>query len=666
MSTTYIRAGVLSLIAALAAMTLHAVPARADKTVTPIDTTLTISNPCAVFNDPKSASVTRIVYGENIALDMQGQIRTVRVEDGSKASLKIQISARGDGTGQTSGIKYVLNAKALLKAKTVGDPNDPNFLFNGKFRIDARLIGRDKPGTRGGVKQAAQDNAMMHFYVALTVRGSDQGPVITKSNISTFSLECSGSPWMNQMSAIKANTTTPVGRGFGDVWNKYVWSMKNFKGGMVTGTKNAYFDYQQIDDLMNGRSTPYANACYTNLTQVPSIYRGLACAELVLSGTGGSQSSSGAAQSRFAEIWRFDHRKKTWTKTRDDMQSQGFRIMETMGKKLYAGSDLGSFVTGISLGSWNGQPPGVGGTWDFPGSRLLVSNDGKAWTAVDSCVSNGPCNSANDVANPLGSGVNISIRSLASYNGKLYVGTFNTSGAELWSFDPNAAPENAWVKIHTFAGTTGVTELRVFKNTLYIGLGGAVSTNYLYTYGGTGSPTLVSNLPDATGTLGVLKLFPSAKGVLFIGIANVNPGLGEGGFRLYTYDGSSTFTTMTDNGFFNPNNAYAWSINELNGRVFVGTFNSDFFAVLPRGSSELWYTDDLVNWQQQSLPVNWGLWNYGIRTMEIGNKQFFFGTASNVIAPDILRDGAVLPPGETYLSPGAEVWTIRSTKIAPK
>ena len=99
---------------------------------------------------------------------------------------------------------------------------------------------------------------------------------------------------------------------------------------------------------------------------------------------------------------------------------------------------------------------------------------------------------------------------------------------------------------------------------------------------------------------------------------------------------------------------------EINGRLFVGTFNQDFIGALPRGSAELWYSDDSINWQQMAMPLDWGVWNYGIRTMEVGDKgkQLFLGSASNMIAPDLISEP--IP-----LSPGAEVWTIRSTAVAP-
>jgi hypothetical protein len=433
----------------------------------------------------------------------------------------------------------------------------------------------------------------------------------------------------------QGSAKTAVGRGFGDPWNKYSWSMKDFNGGMIVGTKNGFFNFNA---LVNPSAA--VTACENNPNLVlPSAYKGLACLELFSPGVD--------AQTRYAEIWRFDYVKKNWTRVRDDSQAQGFRIMEVHGGKLYVGADLGSFVLGTDL------TPGLTGPWNFPGSQLLVSADGKNFAPVASCVGSGPCNSATGVLNS--GAVNISFRSLASFGGKLYLGTFNASGGELWSYDGTT-----WALVKKFPQSkVAVTELRVYKGALYIGLGGVPGTDYLYKYDGISAPAVVTG-PDLNGSgtnIGVLKLFATSTGLLYVGTVDFGTG-----FNLQQYNASTgNFTTVTDNGFFNSNNAYAWSMNEINGRVFLGTFNADFLNALPRGSAELWYSDDNINWQQMALPLDWGLWNYGIRTMEIGNKQLFLGSASNIVAPDV-----TFPPGSsTPLSPGTEVWTIRTNAVAP-
>jgi hypothetical protein len=333
------------------------------------------------------------------------------------------------------------------------------------------------------------------------------------------------------------------------------------------------------------------------------------------------------------------------------------------------GSDLGSFVAGVSL-KYGAGDAGAG-NWTFPGSRLLTSVDGKNFTAVtcDATVS-GPCTSATGVRAiegsyaPVPTDVNVSFRSLASYNGKLYLGTFNPTGGELWSYDASAGPASAWTRIHKFSPLDGrgfpankyhpaVTELTVFNGKLYVGLGGA-GFDYLRVFDGT-TLSAVPDLPvlSSATNIGVLKLFASSKGLLYIGCVDF------AGFNLQTMNTSGTFATVTSDGFANSSNAYAWSMAEYDGRTYVGTFNTGFLDNAPRGSAELWYSDDTTNWRQVPLPLGFGFWNYGIRTMLVSDKRLYLGTASNIIAPDLLIP--LLP-----LSPGAEVWSVDVDKVAPK
>jgi len=398
----------------------------AQAVVFPFQTQLPLSDPCAVFNAPTSdPTITRIVYGEPINFDVKGTNQAIFVtgSDG-QVNLKFEVITHGDGVGQNSGIKYQFHSKVLLKANTNGaNPTDPNFVFNGKFKVDARIIGQGNAASSGTVAQGAQDNALLHFYVTVHYASNS-----IQTLASSWTLECAASPWTNQMTNPQGSAKTAVGRGFGDPWNKYSWSMKDFNGGMIVGTKNGFFNFNA---LVNPSAA--VTACENNPNLVlPSAYKGLACLELFSPGVD--------AQTRYAEIWRFDYVKKNWTRVRDDSQAQGFRIMEVHGGKLYVGADLGSFVLGTDL------TPGLTGPWNFPGSQLLVSADGKSFNPV-TCPAppSGPCNSATGALN---SGlVNISFRSLASFNGKLYLGTFNASGGELWSYN---ASNSTWALVQKF------------------------------------------------------------------------------------------------------------------------------------------------------------------------------------------------------------------------
>ncbi len=454
----------------------------------------------------------------------------------------------------------------------------------------------------------------------------------------------------------------PVGQGFGDQWNKYSWTMNDFKGGLIVATKNANYDAQQIFD-----PSPGVEWCIDDeeFYQVTGIHKPLACMELFASTATGLN----AANSRGGEIWRFDYASRLWGKVYDDHVAQGFRDTVEHNGKLYVASDLGAFITGVDLLS--GGPM----NWNFPGSRLLSSADGKRFTEVTSCTTAGPCNSTTGAENPYGiiippypiyqqtqdgptdqfmpEAVNISIRALASYQGKLYVGTFNTMGGQLWAY---TVETDTWEAIFVPGMNTGpnpykpaAMELAVFQDKLYIGFGGPAGETYLYSYDGTGLPALVDGQPLlAPSNMGVIKLFPStSQDLLFIG--NVDFDLG---FSLYSYDGS-TFTNITESGLGDSDNAYDWSMAEANGRIFLGTFNQSL------GIANLYYADEPSTWTQMDLPDGWGTLNYGIRDMLVANGMLYLGSASNIVAPDVLSYWS----RET--KPGTEVWEVPLPVVAP-
>lgn len=61
------------------------------------------------------------------------------------------------------------------------------------------------------------------------------------------------------------------------------------------------------------------------------------------------------------------------------------------------------------------------------------------------------------------------------------------------------------------------------------------------------------------------------------------------GFQLQVYNpANGQFRTITDDGFYEANDADARSMTEINGRMFVGAFNQDFVSHLPRREAELW------------------------------------------------------------------------------
>ncbi len=448
------------------------------------------------------------------------------------------------------------------------------------------------------------------------------------------------------------NTSQPYGPGFGDPWNKYPWSMHDFNGHMYVGTNNVHFDLNELQNIDPGSLEP-GNPF--------GIFQQL------------------NPQSEGARIWRYDYNNMYWQMVYGnslDQISGGFRKMIEYDGKLYASS---VDYTGVA--------------------ELLVTADGTNWTKITDgpgipgvpfLQQPDPDNASKMIDVP---NTNWSFRSLEVYNDLLYVGTDNFSGAELWTYDPDNA--TVWQRVMKFPPNTSVvTELAVFDDGTGDKLYAGTQTQPRFEvhafdaggYAGNVSPPAVvdgHNL-EVLSNMGVAKLY-AFDGKLMVGTANFVEG-----FTLLVYDGES-WQLISADGFGNRYNTYTWAMADNNGLLYMGTFTSDFLSGLSGGGistmdfnfsqPELWASANGTDWFQLNLPsvdCGWGMWDYGIRNMEIGNNWLFIGSASNLFAPDAeetlrllfdpdIADGIELIidilPGNIggqalhrALGPGTEIW----------
>lgn len=646
---------------------------------------VTIANPCAVFVDPiEDEDLSRIRYTEEVLMDFT---LTTRLDNENQNASLILV---GEGEGNESDLRYDLRAEANLSQSNF-NTEEPEIVFY----VDARLRTTD-PRNQAS-PSLFSESAGITFQLALTLSPGDEIELVD-FDLSNFKLSCEGENWENLTSNHLDNGSG--GKGFGDPWNKYAWSMKDFEGKMYVGTKSSFYDLTSLSTPPPPLSgcpapafVPDEVTTQSALELIPSLYQPLVALELFdsernFAGALDRTTSRGASSGR-AEIWSYSYDNENWSKSSLETlegggTSQGFRIMETHDDRLYAGSDLGSFIMGVELGSVSHSSECEISTYsgDFPGSKIVVT-DGTEWTDVpcepDGSLA-GPCTSAENVAitGLIDMDVNTSFRAMASHEGDLYVGTFNFTGAELWKYDDDAEPGDAWILIETFDGsgdldyTPAITELISYRGKLVIGTGfdsGASATKYLWEYS-SGSVRVVPGLLPATGASSVLKLLVSDSGDLYVGLVDF-----DGGADLLVYRPGTGWDEITADGFGTASNVYVWSMEEFDNKIFLGTFNTNFFGnAVPRGSAELWMSDDDgITWQQQPMPLRWSLLNYGIRTMAVGDGELFMGSASNMLAPDLLSaipDLIDLPepisqlPSLLDIGAGAEVW--RSTREIPR
>ena len=650
--------------------------------------TQTFQNPCAIFNQPTlDPDVSRLSYSEEVQMDFQ------LMSDLDSENQILTIDLTGTGLGSTSGLNYQFDGVAQIEQDPLAlNPAEISFL------VEADLVSSE--GELDINPDLISSSAGITFRMSLTLSPEeeivlpetltwepgdlnllpDEGINWSDITASDFELTCQNEKWENLTSNTVDNGSG--GKGFGDPWNKYAWSMKDFNGKMYVGTKNATYNYLALQDPDED-----VQACLDNLSgTIPSIYLGMACLELFDS----NPETDGAlgTESRSAEIWGFDYESQQWALTypgieeaEPELHSQGFRVMEKHADKLYAGSDLGSFIMGVELGSEVLEDHDASedtariSKWNFPGSRILVNDGENGWLPVDcepAIGVPGPCNSSSQpLANSAVEGINVSFRALASHDGDLYLGTFNFSGAELWKYESS---NSSWARIAKFnplvqAGlpfSTTISELKSFDGKLMVGLGfgPSLASGYLWEYDSAiNSLQVVPELPPAPTASSVFKLFVSESNELYVGLVDFVDGFDLLGYKPSQAD---SWRTISTDGFGESANRYVWSMEEFDNKLYMGTFNSDLLTdAAPRGSAELWASsDDGQSWQQQPLPLRWSLLNYGIRTMAVGDGQLFMGSASHMLAPDLITDAPGILPGILNLGAGAEVW--RSKRLVAR
>jgi len=261
------------------------------------------------------------------------------------------------------------------------------------------------------------------------------------------------------------------------------------------------------------------------------------------------------------------------------------------------------------------------GSQNNTGANIYRTTNGTNWTEL----TGGPVDNAN----------NISIRTMIQHNGFLYVGTENNkTGGELWQYNGSG-----WNKLQTFSDPS-VAELHVFNNKLYLGTWNFNDKFKFYESAGGGFTQVTPVFPGSNNlqNLGVMKLI-DYKGYFYLGTVNYQDGFTL--LRTKTPGNPNSWQVLTTNGFGNPDNSYSWSMKIHNGVLYLGTFNSGIYggqyapAPIPLdGRAQLWYTEDGATWKMMNDDGFGTPFTYGYRTMAVNDNRLFVGTASHFMLPD--------------------------------
>ncbi|MBX2863694.1 MAG: hypothetical protein KTR27_09065 [Leptolyngbyaceae cyanobacterium MAG.088] len=316
------------------------------------------------------------------------------------------------------------------------------------------------------------------------------------------------------------------------------------------------------------------------------------------------------------EIWRTSLDETNWTKVFDfGTEVQGIRELVVYQDQLYA----------FTTGDIETEPSG-----------FVSSDNGETWTEI--------------TGGPLDSPVNESIRTSIVHDGLLYVGTIDSSGAEIWTYDGAN-----WTLEKKFSeDIETISEFIEFEDELYVG-----AWNNFGSYFFTGENFDVDVTPSFrrffdVNNGGVLDTV-EFQDQLYLSTWNF-----ISGFSIFRTDDPLTgeWEIVTRNGFGDRDNAYGWNMAvyddpltpEEGDELYLGTFNSGFYdgnGVPFDGPGQLYSTPDGDTWELVDIP-DLGQFTWGIRNVLVtSTNQLVLGTATN----NILSQDDV-PSGEL----GTQIW----------
>lgn len=368
-----------------------------------------------------------------------------------------------------------------------------------------------------------------------------------------------------------------AGEGNGDAMNNYAWAMCEFNGALYVGT---------------GRNIPYQAELGLKMElNLPDAIQLAAITHPRV-----PVGSWEWAYDMCGEIWRYKNNQ--WEMVYRSVPVQiinpltqqivwtarefGFREMIVYNGFLYATN--GAQVVGYSqTGSLMlRSPSGNAGTWekvDIGGStawdsRCLAVHNGKLYVGLSTIIGFGDKAEVWSTSDPSNAGSwamvadltsfgNQAVATLTSFNGFLYAGTVNEMGYQIWrSTVANPASNADWQMIvengagdmtNLFAGT-----MKVFNGQLYVG-----SMSIPLPTGDT------IRLPKG---FELIRINPDNSWELLIGdpVAQ-NPPTSPPPLR--------TPSSGWPGGFANPLNFYCWSMEEIDGELYLGTFDASILVI---------------------------------------------------------------------------------------
>jgi parallel beta-helix repeat protein len=228
---------------------------------------------------------------------------------------------------------------------------------------------------------------------------------------------------------------------------------------------------------------------------------------------------------------------------------------------------------------------------------------------------------------------NYSAYRMITYNSRIYVGIWGDNGAQVWEYDgstwSNKTP--SWD-----TNNAGVNSLAVFNNKLYVGTYNGTTGAEIWEYDGS-NWTQVNT--DGFGNLGnyAADSMSEYNTKLYAGVGF------SSGVRVWRYDGGTTWTQVNADGFGDTANARADIMTVYAGNLYVGTMNSSV-------GTEIWRTagsggPPFTDWTKVNTPGFGDWYNFRGRSIAVYGGYLYVGTDNSMTGAEVWRTaGSGGPP----------------------
>jgi hypothetical protein len=194
---------------------------------------------------------------------------------------------------------------------------------------------------------------------------------------------------------------------------------------------------------------------------------------------------------------------------------------------------------------------------------------------------------------------NIWLSDLVEFKGRLYMGTLNLAGAQLFRTEDGIHFERLFNRGLTKTTNTAAMKLYVFQDRLLV------------------------------ATMDFLR-----------------------GFDLFASDDGVSFRRVLANGYTDRHYGYLWQMQEFNGRLYAGLYYHRGLR-LPYGRFGLLSSPDGLEWTVENADGFGFPWQYGIRTLAVFDNRLIIGTASARYGCKVFSAAAATPSAPPAATPAA-------------